>query len=258
MTTALRAARRWFDGGLYHLGGTVETYGNITTSDSLTAIKEVVFDQKRFSLTKLVEMLDADFAGYEKERQMLIKAEKFGNDYEDADRIAVEVHEHVCNAVRNQRSKTRLDSFLVVAINNNMNVLLGGVTGATADGRRTGKYLSNGISAYSARDKEGVTALMKSMAKMDTSIHAGGNQNLKFSAGMFRNNMAQIKALLDGFFALGGQQTNLSVVDQKELEDAMVHPERHENLVVRVGGFSARFIHLDKKTQQDVLMRTAY
>ncbi len=75
---------------------------------------------------------------------------------------------------------------------------------------------------------------------------------------MFRNNLGQIKSVLCTFFELGGQQTNLSVVDQAELEDAMVHPENHRDLVVRVGGFSARFVELDPEIQLDVLQRTAY
>ncbi len=246
------------DGGIYHLGGTVETYGNVTTYDSVTAIKKVVFEEKKFSLTKLVEMLDANFVGYEKERKMLMEAPKFGNDDEYADEIAVELHEHVCHSIRNQRDKTRLDSFLVVIINNNMNVALGRYVGASADGRLDAEYLSNGNSAYTGRDKEGVTALINSMNKMDNSIHACGNQNIKLSQSMFSKHPEVTKAILKTFFAGGGQQINLSVVNQAELEDAMIHPEKHENLIVRVGGFTARFIYLDENTKRDVLSRTAY
>ncbi len=119
-------------------------------------------------------------------------------------------------------------------------------------------FLSNGNSPYNGQDKEGLTALILSLTKLDNSIHAGGNQNLKFARSMFEGDLTQIKSVLGTFFDLGGQQVNLSVVCQKDLEDALVHPESHENLVVRVGGFTARFIDLDKKTQQDVLTRTAY
>ena len=118
--------------------------------------------------------------------------------------------------------------------------------------------MSNGNSPYNGQDKEGLTALILSLTKLDNSIHAGGNQNLKFARSMFEGDLTQIKSVLGTFFDLGGQQVNLSVVCQKDLEDALVHPENHENLVVRGGGFTARFIDLDKKTQQDVLTRTAY
>lgn len=247
-----------FDGGLYHVGGTVETYGNVTAEDSMAAIKEVVYGKQAFTLTHLVEVLDANFTGFEREHALLLNAKKFGNDYAEADDIAVTLHETICNAVRRQRERTNLDSFLVVIINNSMNVTLGHYVGATADGRLAGAYLSNGNSPYNGRDHEGVTALIRSLTKMDCTIHAGGNQNLKFSKEMFRNNLGQIKAVLRSFFDLGGQQTNLTVVDQAELEDAMVHPENHRDLVVRVGGFSARFVELDPEIQLDVLQRTAY
>jgi pyruvate-formate lyase len=220
-------------------------------------MKDIVIEQKKFTMTQLKEMLKADFIGYEKEQRLLIASQKFGNDFDCVDEVAIRLHEMVCNAIKRQNKRTRLDSLLVVIINNNMNVSMGNCTGATPDGRNAYKYLSNANGAYNGRDKEGVTALMKSMTKLDTSIHAGANQNFKFSTDLFRDK-EKVKALLNGFFALGGQQTNISVVNQKDLEDALVHPENHENLVVRVGGYTSRFINLDRKTQQEILMRTAY
>lgn len=250
--------RGMLNGGYRYLGGTVETYGNITLSDSMEAIRKIVFEEKRCTLQELVEALDCDFSGKEMLQQALLDAPKFGNDKEEADEIAVRLHEFICQTIRNQKNRTRLDSFLAVLINNNMNVTLGQFTGATPDGRNAHKFLSNGNSPYNGQDKEGLTALILSLTKLDNSIHAGGNQNLKFARSMFEGDLTQIKSVLGTFFDLGGQQVNLSVVCQKDLEDALVHPESHENLVVRVGGFTARFIDLDKKTQQDVLTRTAY
>lgn len=250
--------RGMLNGGYRYLGGTVETYGNITLSDSMEAIRKVVFEEKRCTLQELVEALDCDFSGKEMLQQELLDAPKFGNDKEEADEIAVRLHEFICQTIRSQKNRTRLDSFLAVLINNNMNVTLGQFVGATPDGRNAHKFLSNGNSPYNGQDKEGLTALILSLTKLDNSIHAGGNQNLKFARSMFEGDLTQIKSVLGTFFDLGGQQVNLSVVCQKDLEDALVHPESHENLVVRVGGFTARFIDLDKKTQQDVLTRTAY
>lgn len=254
----MKRGRAMLDGGYYHLGGTVETYGNVTLYDSVNAIREVVFEQKKLSLAELIHILDCNFEGYEEQRKWLQAASKFGNDIDVADTVSQHLHEFICQSIRSQREKTRLDSFLVVIINNNMNVVLGNYVGATPDGRLAETFLSNGNSPYNGQDKEGLPALIHSLTRMDTSIHAGGNQNLKFSKAMFRGDKPLAKEVLATFFAMGGQQVNLSVVDQKDLEDAMVHPERHENLVVRVGGFTARFIDLDKKTQQDVLTRTAY
>lgn len=254
----LTKGKALLDGGVSHLGGTVETYGNITTSDSLTAIRKVVYDKKLISLTRLVEVLDHNFEGYEELRKQLIDAPKFGNDSDYADEMAVRVHESICSQIRRQKLRTRLDSLLVVVINNSMNVFMGQCTGASADGRKAKEFLSNGNGAYNNRDKEGITALIRSMTKLDTSIHAGTNQNFKFSPSLFKGDKSMIKAILHSFFALGGQQTNISVVNQEELEDAMLHPENHENLIVRVGGYTARFVTLNRCTQQDILSRTAY
>ncbi len=246
------------DGGLTHLGGTVETYGNVTLADSMSAIRYAVYEKRALSLERLVEVLSRNFEGGEVERNVLLSAPKFGNDNEEADGIAARLHEFICKTIQAQREKRSMDSFLAVLINNNMNVALGRFVGATPDGRGAGEFLSNGNSPYNGRDREGLTAMLCSMCKMDTAIHAGGNQNLKVSRQMFAGEKPLIKPVLSAFFSMGGQQLNLSVVDQKDLEDAMEHPERHENLVVRVGGFTARFIDLDKKTQRDVLSRTAY
>lgn len=246
------------DGGIYQLAATIESYGNITAGDSLTAIKEVVFEQKAFSLTHLKKALDADFKGYEEEQKALKQATKFGNDKKSADDLAVMVHENLCHGIRNQKLRTRLESFLVVIINNNMNVAMGRNTNATPDGRNVGDFVSNGIGAYNNCDKEGFTALCSSIAKMDTSIHAGGNQNMKFSPKMFKDNATLADASILGFFKMGGQQVNLTVVNQAEIEDAMIHPEKHTNLFIRVGGYTCRFIHLDEPTQREVLSRTAY
>lgn len=258
MDDCIERGKSIFDGGLYHLGGTIETYGNITTADSLAAIKEVVFKQKKFSISKLVEMVQADFDGYEHERSLLKNAPKFGNDNEIADEMAIMVHEGICNMIRNQRNKIKLDSLLAVVINNGTNVGMGQKTGATPDGRKAFVPLSNANSAFNGCDREGVTALIKSMTKLDTSIHAGANQNIKLSPNLFGKNKVVGKQLLNSFFELGGQQTNLTVVNQKDLEDAMIHPENHENLLVRVGGYTARFVTLDKDIQKDILKRTAY
>ncbi|MDA3730981.1 hypothetical protein PBV87_05645 [Niameybacter massiliensis] len=254
----IKRGKGLFNGGLYHLGGTVETYGNITVSDSLTAIKKVVYEDQAFSMKDLVKMIQVNFEGYEKERQLLVAAPKYGNNSDLADEIAVEVHEHVCHSIRNQRFKTNLDSLLVVMINNNMNVLLGKRVGATPDGRKRGVYLSNGNAAYSGMDKEGITALMQSLVKLDTSIHAGANTNLKFSNALFNGEREKFKCLLETYLELGGQQGNISVVNQQDLQQALIEPEKYQNLMVRVGGFSARFITLDPETQQEILARTAY
>lgn len=254
----IKRGKAIFDGGLYHNGGTVETYGNITVSDSFTAIKKVIFEDKKATLPELVKALNANFEGYEELRIALDNAPKYGNDNDYADDMAILVHEHVCQSIRNQKNNTNLDSLLIVMINNNMNVLLGKTVGATPDGRLSRVYLSNGNAAYPGKDVEGITALLNSLTKLDVSIHAGANCNLKFSKELFNKQREKLKMILETYFENGGQHGNISVVNQKDLEDALVHPEKYPNLMVRVGGFTARYVTLDHDTQIEILNRTAY
>jgi len=107
-----------FAGGVRYLGGTLESYGNTNTADSLAAIKKLVYEDKKLTLDKMVAALDANFEGYGKERRMMLDVAKYGNDENYADDIKVEVDRHICTVTRNMSEKAGLDSYLVVIINN--------------------------------------------------------------------------------------------------------------------------------------------
>lgn len=250
--------RSIFAGGIRHLGGTLETYGNTNTADSLTAIRQLVFEQRAMTLPDLVRMLDADFAGHQADRRQLLAAPKYGNDDPAADAMAVAVHEHVCNHVRNQRQRTDLDSYLVVIINNSANTVLGKMVAASADGRNAREPMANANNPAPGADKKGVTALLNSLVKLDPSLHAGAVQNMKFSWEMFGPRRPQLEALLETYFEQGGTQSMISVVSRGEMEAALKEPEKYYNLFVRVGGFSARFVRLDPDVQREVMARTLY
>jgi len=258
MDDCVARAKPAIDGGLRYLAGTFETYGNITVSDSLVAIRELVYEKKRFTLKQLVEMLDADFEGYEAEQRMLLQCPKFGNGNAVADEMAGRVNDHIFDFVAAQAKPLGLSSYLVVMINNGANSDLGRNTLATADGRHAHTYLSNGNNPMAGMDKEGLTAMLRSIASTNASRTAGTAQNLKLSRELFDNHAEAVNDLIDTAFDLGVLSLNVSVMNRGDMEDALIHPERHQNLFVRVGGFSARFIDLDAQTQQDVLNRTIY
>ncbi|MGD8109211.1 pyruvate formate lyase family protein [Vibrio sp. TRT 17S01] len=244
------------DGGVYKLGGTNETYGNTNAYDSLAAIKRVIFEEKKYSYQELIAALQVDFNGYDRMKYDLIQAPKFGNDDPFVDDIAVEMHEYICNGIKDSAAKVGLDSYLVVIINNQVNTEWGRATSASADGRHQGVYMSNANNPQSGADKNGPTAMLNSLAKLKAEVHAGSVQNMKFSKNMYREKRLIIEALLDGYFEQGGPQIMVSVVGKGELEDAYHNPEKYPNLVVRVGGFSARFVNLDKDVQLEILNRT--
>ncbi len=258
MDDCIDRAKALVDGGVRYLAGTYETYGNTTVSDSLTAIREYVYEKKLLTLRELVDILDADFEGHEDLRQLLLRCPKFGNDNPVADEMARTVNTHVFETTAKQAKAQGLSSYLVVMINNGANVDLGNNTLATADGRHAHTYLSNGNNPMAGMDHDGLPALLRSLASTRMDLTAGTAQNLKLSADLFRKHPDVVRDLIDTAFDMGILSLNISVMDRGEMEDAMIHPELHQNLFVRVGGFSARFVNLDSGTQADMLNRALY
>ena len=247
-----------FDGGINYLGGTLETYGNTNAADSLTAIKELVYEKKLISQEELLEALNKNFAGHEKVRHKLLNAPKYGNDNDEADEMLINIHEHVCNFVKSQIKRVNLHSYLVVVINNSANTLMGHWTSASADGRKSGEPMANGNNPSGGNDKNGATAFLNSILKPSPFLHAGAVQNMKFSKDMFSTKKEILNSLLETYFENGGAQTMITVVDRNELEKAMEEPEKYSHIFVRVGGFSARFVELSHDVQLEILSRTLY
>jgi pyruvate-formate lyase len=247
-----------FDGGVRYLGGTLETYGNTNAADSLTAIEDLVYDRKLLTPGQLLDVLAADFEGYDRERRLLLDTPKYGNDDDRADAMLCRVHEHACTVTREQAERVGLHSYLVVVINNAANTLLGKWTAASADGRRARTPMNNGNAPSSGNDRKGMTAMLNSLVKPSSSIHAGAVQNMKFSPDLFRTRRAELKTLLETYFANGGAQAMITVVSRGDLERAMERPEDYGHLFVRVGGFSARFVDLGRDVQLEILQRTLY
>lgn len=246
-----------FQGGIRYLGGTLECYGNITTSDSLCAIQKLVYEQEKLTLPQLVEALDSDFSD-ESIRQLCLNVPKYGNADPDADAMAGRMHDDLCRIISRQAVPNGLSTYLPVLINNDHNVKFGKHTGATADGRKRGTPLTNGNSPTGGQDKSGVTALLTSMASLRGDCNAGMVQNLRLGKDQFQQHRDKTEALIRGYFAMGGTQLMVTVVSTRELKDAMVHPEAYQNLFVRVGGYSGRFISLPRDVQLDIISRTAY
>ena len=258
MDDCVARAKPLLSGGVRHLAGTYETYGNTTVADSLTAIRQVVYEERRLSLRELVDVLDADFEGNEALRRLLLECPKFGNDDSVADEMARRVNTHVFETTARQAQIQGLASYLVVMINNGANVDLGKNTLATADGRHAGAFLSNGNNPMAGMDHSGLPAMLRSLASTRMDLTAGTAQNLKLSRELFTKHRDAVEDLIQTAFDLGILSLNISVVDRGEMEDAMRHPELHQNLFVRVGGFSARFVDLDAGTQADILARALY
>ncbi|NDP27880.1 MAG: hypothetical protein GZ087_10715 [Flavobacterium sp.] len=247
-----------FSGGIKYLGGSLESFGSVNTADSLTAIKNMVFDKKLISAERLIEALDNNFVGYEKEHKLLKDSPKYGNDDDYADNIMVELHDFMCNNIRDQRERTNLDWYLNVLINNKQNTILGRWVGASADGRKAGREMANANTPSGGNDKKGVTALINSLVKPSHKIHAGTVQNMRFGRDFFTTDRPIFEFLLATYFKKGGAQAMITVINRGDLENALVEPEKHQDLFVRIGGFSARYIDLPRDVQLEILSRVTY
>jgi pyruvate-formate lyase len=203
----------------------------------------------------LIEALDTDFDGQDALREKLLEVPKYGNNHQEADALAVRVHEYTCLKTKEQAARVGLDSYLIVIINNMCNTVLGGNTLASADGRGAFEPLANANNPAPGMDRAGLTATLQSLVKLRPDIHAGAVQNLKLSPEWFTRHLTRLRALFQVYFEEGAQLM-VTVVNADDLERAMLEPEKYPNLMVRVGGFSARFVELPPEVQREVLMRT--
>lgn len=247
-----------FSGGIRYLGGSLESFGSVNAADSVTAIKYAVYDKKLISPERLVEALDNNFVGYEKEHKILMEAPKYGNDDAYADEIMVHMHDFICNTIRDQRNRTNLDWYLNVLINNKQNTILGRWVGATPDGRKAGDAMANGNTPSGGNDKNGITALLNSLVKPSQTNHAGTVQNMRFGHDFITCNQAKFETLLAIYFKKGGPQAMITVINKGDLEKALEEPEKYKDVFVRIGGFSARYVDLPRDVQLEILSRKTY
>lgn len=254
----IKKGKSLLDGGVRYLGGTNETYGNINTSDSLWAVKELVFNKKKYTLRQLNNAMLANFAGYEHIRKDCLACDKYGNDLDTADYMANDLYEFVAKGVRNRGIAIGMQYFLIVISNNQLNTEWGNRTAASPDGRLSGMYMNPANNPQGGANKSGPTAMLNSLAKFDAKYHGGSVQNIKFSPSMFNQNRELIKTLFKTYFAKGGCHLMVTVVDHGVLEDAVKHPEKYPDLIVRVSGFSAVFVDLSPNIQEELISRVLY
>ena len=246
------------NGGIDYLGGTLETYGNVNSGDSLYAIKKLVFDDKEIRYKDMVDAIRNNFIGYEEIREKCLNVIKYGNDNPEVDEMINELNQYVAVTTKSKSEKYGLSSYLIVIINNDANSRLGYRTAATFDGRKAYEPLANALTPQNGAEKNGVTAVLNTVSSLDVNNMAGAVYNLKLSHDLMNQHKDMVKELLKIYFSSGGSQIMISVINQEELKDAMIHPEKYPNLIVRVGGFSARFIDLSPLVQKEIVSRMVY
>lgn len=252
----LERGRPLLDGGVLHQGACVMGHGFTNTADSLMAIKRLVFGQSAYTIAEVLAALDADFVGYEELHKALADCPKFGNDDDDVDPILAETWRRISQASARAGARHGM-GFLTVSSVNPGGYHMGTQCGATADGRRCGMPFAIGHAPTAGQDKRGITAFLNSVTKADPAC-GGLATNVKISRDYFARSRNKLEAMFAAFFANGGQQASVTVVNQEDLAAAMREPEKYPHVLVRVGGWSARFIDLTREVQEDILQRTAY
>jgi pyruvate-formate lyase len=247
-----------FQGGCEYLAGTLELYGNVNAANSLAVIKKLVFEERRLSSRELIAAIDNNFVGYERERKMMLDVPKFGNDIAYVDDILLDLHNYICRTAREQAPKAGLKSYLCVNINNAQNTTLARWVGATPDGRKAGTPLANANNPSSGSDRNGLTAMLNSIVKVPHNNMAGMVQNMRFTRETWTHQDGKVQTLIADYFKRGGAQAMITVVGRDDLYNAMQHPEEYRDLIVRIGGLSARFVSLQKDVQQEIYDRTTY
>jgi len=253
-------AKDYHDGGPRYNSTYIQGVGIGTLTDSLSAVKYHVFDTKKLTMEQLLSSLRNNFEASEKIRQMLLnKTPKYGNDNDYADNIARAVFDAYFE-VLDGRPNTKGGEYRVNLLPTTVHIYFGRVTGATPDGRKAGEPLSDGISPSQGADKNGPTAVIKSVAKIDHVKTGGTLLNQKFMPQLLADKAGTDKLahLVRTYFKLGGHHIQFNVVDAKTLEEAQRNPEKYRNLIVRVAGYSDYFVDIGKELQDEIIARTEH
>lgn len=237
----------------------VNGIGLATAADSLAAIKKLIYDDKTMTLDELVEILKSDWKNHEVLRLTIKnKFPKFGMDNDDTDKIAKDVADVLSDAVSGKpNAKGGVYRLGLLSIDWRWD--FGKKTGASADGRHAGETLSQNTSASFGADKNGATAHLLSVAKIDTSKTPNGtivDIDLHSSAVRGENGLKAFFSTLKTYFSLGGFAVHYNVLDTEVLKDAKLNPEKYPNLQVRLCGWNVLFSTLSEKEKDEFIERS--
>ncbi|MBD3220618.1 formate C-acetyltransferase/glycerol dehydratase family glycyl radical enzyme [bacterium] len=248
----------------YNAGGArydtsyIQAVGIGTITDSLSALDTHVFAGD-LALDDLLAALAADFDGHEPLRQRLLnRTPRWGNDDDRADRHMRRVFDLVVDTIEGLPN-SRGGRYHVDMLPTTCHIYFGKVCGASPDGRRAGRPLSEGISPVQGADRHGPTAVLNSCAKMDHERTGGTLLNLKLLPGLLADEegIEKLARLVRTYFRLGGHHVQFNVVDAATLRAAQERPEEHRDLIVRVAGYSDYFGDIGRDLQDEIIARTA-
>lgn len=249
-------------GARYNFSG-VQGIGEANLSDSLYVIKKLVFENHEMSFSELVEAMAANYTGkYQALQKHVIQDfEKYGNDNDEIDIIAAQLFRHYAKELE-KYTNVRGGQFIAGAYTVSAHIPLGEAVGATPDGRKAREQLADGgLSPMVGRDHLGPTAVLKSVSKLDNYLTVNGSLlNLKFQPNTLKGQQGLNKFadFLMAYTKLKIQHVQFNVQSKATLLEAQKHPEKYTGLLVRVAGYSAFFVDLNKRIQDDIIARVEH
>ena len=245
-------------GGAIYNNSAANLCGMANVVDSLAAIRQLVFEEKRYTLQDFKNAMKANFEGYEDFfDEIQHDCPKFGNDIDQVDQIMAELVATADNVVSGFENP-RGGHWQMGLYSVEDHVKMGINTGALPDGRLCGEAMASAISPVQGKDVNGPTAAINSLLKTDLSVATNGMVlDIKFSPSFFDKKAHEhaLRMLVHTYAEQGGGEIQFNVIDRETLLDAQQNPEKHKNLVVRVSGFSAYFTSLVKETQDEIIKR---
>jgi len=245
-------------GGAKYNFSSITSYGFATLVDSLFVIKKMVYEEKKISLLELVEILKNDFRDQEELRQKMINNyDKWGNDKDEIDEFAKKIWDLYCNEIVKHETM-RGGRFNPGAYSMGLHVLMGFITLATPDGRKAYTPISNSLSPVNQVEKNGLTAVLKSVSKLNYELATNGVAlNIRFHPLSVekQEKLEKLYTLMQTYFKLGGMQVQPTVVSTETLKDAQKNPLDYPDLLVKIGGYNAVFVDLGSPIQNEIINR---
>ncbi len=239
-------------------GAVLGAVGGVNTGNALYAVKKLVYDEQKYTMTQLMQALDADWVGFEDMQRDFKAQPKYGNAIKEVDDMVAEVYQLFADTCHSLPCVYG-DTLKPNAISISAHQPGGALTGATADGRRGGEILADAsLSPDHGQDVCGPLAVFQSAMEVNQDPYQGTLMNMKFHPSNMktRSDLEKLSMMVKTYLTHGGKHVQFNIVDREEMEDAKVRPEEHPELVVRVAGYSAYFTRLPGSIQDEVIERT--
>jgi len=260
ISDCIKNGKDYYNAGPRYNTNYIQCCGIGTITDSLSALKKHVFEDKNITMEYLLDALDKNFKDKEALRLRLFnKTPFYGNDDDYADSIMQRVYASLFEAI-DGKPNTKGSQYHLNMLSTTCHIYFGQILGASANGRFAGMPISDGTSPSHGADRNGPTAVIKSLGKMDHVKSGGTLLNQRFLPSVLegKEGIEKLAHLMRAYFKLNGHHIQFNVVDTSTLRKAQETPEEYRDLLVRVAGYSDYFVDLDIDHQEEIIARTEH